>query len=481
MNNYTKRTKVVCTIGPASNNEETLTKMIEAGMNVARNNFSHGDHESHKNNFDLIRSAASKLNKTVAVLLDTKGPEIRTHLFKDGSCVIEKDSKVIVSINEVEGTPSKFSINYPGLINDVKAGGQILVDDGYLTLDIEKVDTAKGEIHCVAKNSHQVKDRRGINVPNTVLNMPFISDKDKSDIEFGADQDVDFIAASFVRRASDVKEIREILKAKKNTTIQIISKIENLEGIENIDEIIEESDGIMVARGDLGVEVPYSEVPFMQKMMIEKCQRAGKIVITATQMLESMQNNPRPTRAEVNDVSNSILDGSDAIMLSGESAGGKYPVESVQTMTNIATRTEQDLDYKSLTARVVNDTKGDETTNAIAISSDRITQDLELDAIVCPSFSGKTARAISRLRPNTNIIAVVPTEKVARSLAINFAITPIVSKDICATLEELETTVVNLAVEKLGLKKGSRVLVTAGMPIGQVGSTNMIKIVDIKK
>ncbi|MFR3816529.1 MAG: pyruvate kinase, partial [Turicibacter sp.] len=338
-----KNTKMICTIGPKSESKEMLSKLVDAGMNCVRCNFSHGDHAEQKARMDLIREINKEKGTHVAVLLDTKGPEIRTHLFENGGVDLVAGQTVRVAMNEVLGTAEKFSITYPGLINDVKVGGTILVDDGYVELTVNELDQANQEIVCTVKNSAFVKDRRGINVPGAKLNMPFISEKDRADMIFGCEMQVDYIAASFVRRAEDVLAIREIFAEQGNTHTQIIAKIENQEGVDNMDSILEVVDGIMVARGDLGVEVPAEEVPLIQKEIIAKCNAAGKIVVTATQMLESMQKNPRPTRAEVSDVANAIFDGSDAIMLSGESAAGQYPLEAVETMARIARRTEQAL------------------------------------------------------------------------------------------------------------------------------------------
>ena len=336
-----KKTKIVCTIGPASESVETLVQLIEAGMNVCRLNFSHGDHDEHLARIKNIREASQITGKMVAILLDTKGPEIRTHNMKDGIVSLVSGETVRISMTEVEGTKEKFSISYEGLINDVVVGNHILLDDGLVDLEVTDLDTANGEIVTVVKNSGILKNKKGVNVPGVSTNLPGITDKDAADIIFGIEHDVDYIAASFVRRASDVLAISEILEKHDATNIQIIPKIENQEGIDNIDEILKVSHGLMVARGDLGVEIPTEEVPIAQKMLIEKCNRLGKPVITATQMLDSMQRNPRPTRAEAGDVANAIFDGTDAVMLSGETAAGDYPVEAVTTMATIAIRAEE--------------------------------------------------------------------------------------------------------------------------------------------
>src|SRR5699024_8830852 len=343
-----RKTKIVCTIGPASESVETLTQLIDAGMNVARLNFSHGDFEEHGNRIKNIREAAAKTGQTVAILLDTKGPEIRTGKFKHGQTIIEKEQEVAISMEEVEGTNELFSITYTGLYDDVHVGSKILIDDELLELEVIALDEDTRLIHTKALNSGEVSNNKGVNVPNVSVNLPGMTEKDASDIEFGIRQGVDFIAASFIRRQSDVLEIRNLLEKHGAPNMHIISKIENQEGVDHIDSILEACDGVMVARGDLGVEIPAEDVPLVQKDLISKCNAAGKPVITATQMLDSMQRNPRPTRAEASDVANAIFDGTDAIMLSGETAAGDYPVEAVQTMNDIALKAETRLDHKLL-------------------------------------------------------------------------------------------------------------------------------------
>ena len=343
-----KRTKIVCTIGPASESEEMLEKLMRAGMNVARLNFSHGSHDEHRARIETIRKVANKLNLNIGILLDTKGPEIRTHNMKDGLITLEKGTKVSVSMTEVEGTPEMFSVTYENLINDVHEGSFILLDDGLIELQVEEIDHSAGQVHCKVLNTGELKNKKGVNLPGVSVNLPGITEKDADDIRFGIDQDVDFIAASFVRRSSDVLEIRKILEEANHHTISIIPKIENQEGIDNIDEILAVSDGLMVARGDMGVEIPPETVPIVQKELIRKCNKLGKPVITATQMLDSMQRNPRATRAEASDVANAIYDGTDAVMLSGETAAGSYPEEAVKAMHNIAVAAEQAQDYKKL-------------------------------------------------------------------------------------------------------------------------------------
>ncbi|MCI2771863.1 pyruvate kinase [Staphylococcus warneri] len=468
-----RKTKIVCTIGPASESEEMLEKLMNAGMNVARLNFSHGSHEEHKGRIDTIRKVAKRLNKTVAILLDTKGPEIRTHNMKDGIIELEKGKEVIVSMTEVEGTPEKFSVTYDNLINDVQVGSYILLDDGLVELQVKDIDHDKGEVKCDILNSDELKNKKGVNLPGVKVNLPGITDKDADDIRFGIKEDVDFIAASFVRRPSDVLDIREILEQEK-ANITIFPKIENQEGIDNIEEILEVSDGLMVARGDMGVEIPPEKVPMVQKDLIRKCNKLGKPVITATQMLDSMQRNPRATRAEASDVANAIYDGTDAVMLSGETAAGLYPEEAVKTMRNIAVSAEAAQDYKKLLS---DRTKLVETSlvNAIGISVAHTALNLNVKAIVAATESGSTARTISKYRPHSDIIAVTPSEKTARQCAIVWGVYPVV-KEGRKNTDALLNNAVATAVETERVQNGDLIIITAGVPTGEKGTTNMMKI-----
>ncbi|MBP3904448.1 pyruvate kinase [Turicibacter sp.] len=472
-----KNTKMICTIGPKSEPKEMLSKLVDAGMNCIRCNFSHGDHAEQKNRMDLIREINKEKGTHVAILLDTKGPEIRTHLFENGGVELVAGQTVRVAMNEVLGTAEKFSITYPGLINDVKVGGTILVDDGYVELTVNELDQANQEIVCTVKNSAFVKDRRGINVPGAKLNMPFISEKDRADMIFGCEMQVDYIAASFVRRAEDVLAIREIFAEQGNTHTQIIAKIENQEGVDNMDSILEVVDGIMVARGDLGVEVPAEDVPLIQKEIIAKCNAAGKIVITATQMLESMQKNPRPTRAEVSDVANAIFDGTDAIMLSGESAAGQYPLEAVETMARIARRTEQALDHQEIIARAMASSSRD-VASAMGLAVADTVEDLGAQAVIACTQSGATARAISKYRPSAPVIAATSCEKTATSLALYWGVQPVVVAE-TANTDELLKTAATVATEVAGLEAGETAVVTAGLPAGE-GNTNLMHIHEVK-
>ncbi|MGD7021434.1 pyruvate kinase [Rossellomorea vietnamensis] len=469
-----RKTKIVCTIGPASESVEQLTQLIEAGMNVARLNFSHGDHEEHGARIQNIRTAAEKTGKTVGILLDTKGPEIRTNNMENGSLELEKGSEVIVSMTEVLGTTEKFSVTYESLIDDVHEGSKILLDDGLIGLEVISLDKSAGEIKTKVLNSGTLKNKKGVNVPGVSVNLPGITEKDANDIKFGIEQGVDFIAASFVRRASDVLEIHQLLEDHNAGNIQIIPKIENQEGVDNIDEILEVSDGLMVARGDLGVEIPAEEVPLVQKALIKKCNVLGKPVITATQMLDSMQRNPRPTRAEASDVANAIFDGTDAIMLSGETAAGAYPVESVQTMHNIASRAETALDFEDILSIRSKDS-GHNMTDAIGQSVAHTAINLSVNAIVAPTESGHTAKMISKYRPKAPIIAVTANDSVSRKLALAWGVYPQMGRRVSTTDEMLEMAVEESVNSGL-ITHGDRIIITAGVPIGESGTTNLMKI-----
>ncbi|WP_456278026.1 pyruvate kinase [Bacillus sp. AK128] len=467
-----RKTKIVCTIGPASESVEKLVQLIEAGMNVARLNFSHGDFEEHGARIKNIREAAKQTGKTIGILLDTKGPEIRTHTFENGSAELVAGQKVMVSMEEVVGTATRFSISYPGLIHDVEVGSRILLDDGLIELKV--IGKGNNEIETEILNSGTIKNKKGVNVPNVKVNLPGMTEKDANDIRFGVEQGVDFIAASFVRRASDVLEIRELLEENKASHIHIVPKIENQEGVDNIEEILEVSDGLMVARGDLGVEIPAEEVPLVQKELIRRCNALGKPVITATQMLDSMQRNPRPTRAEASDVANAIFDGSDAIMLSGETAAGQYPVEAVQTMNNIASRAEQALDFKEILQNRSR-LSGPTITDAIGQSVAHTALNLNASAIVTPTESGHTARMISKYRPKAPIIAVTSEESVSRKLALVWGVTAQMGEKATTTDEMLDLSVQESINTGL-VKYGDTIVITAGVPVGESGTTNIMKV-----
>lgn len=469
-----KKTKIVCTIGPASETVETLVELMNAGMNVCRLNFSHGDFEEHGNRIKNIREAAKITGKRVAILLDTKGPEIRTHDMAGGQKIlIAKDSTVRIAMSQVEGTPEKFSVSYEELINDVQAGSHILLDDGLIDLEVVEIDKAANEIVTKAKNEGLLGSKKGVNVPGASINLPGITAKDAADIEFGIENDVDFIAASFVRRPSDVLEITRILDKHDATHIQIISKIENQEGIDNLDDILKVSHGLMVARGDLGVEIPTEEVPVAQKLMIKKCNELGKVVITATQMLDSMQKNPRPTRAEASDVANAIYDGTDAIMLSGETAAGDYPIEAVQTMRNIAIRTEEALvDQDAFALKAYNNT---DMTEAIGQSVGHTARNLNIKTIVAATESGHTARMISKYRPKSDIVAITFDERKARGLSLVWGVHPTVAEKPAST-DDMFTLATDVSLSAGFASEGDLILITAGVPVGERGTTNLMKI-----
>jgi len=469
-----RKTKIVCTIGPASESVEKLVELINSGLNVCRLNFSHGDFEEHGARIVNIREAAKQTGKTVGILLDTKGPEIRTNTMENGAIELEEGAEIIVSMTEVVGTNEKFSITYPGLIDDVHVGSKILLDDGLIGLEVLDVNKTDGEIKTKVLNPGTLKNKKGVNVPNVSVNLPGITEKDANDIVFGIEQGIDFIAASFVRRASDVLEIRELLEKHNAAHIQIISKIENQEGVDNIKEILEVSDGLMVARGDLGVEIPAEEVPLVQKDLIKQCNALGKPVITATQMLDSMQRNPRPTRAEASDVANAIFDGTDAIMLSGETAAGSYPVEAVQTMHSIASRAEQALNYSEILQQRSKQV-GPSITDAIGQSVVHTALNLNASAIVAPTESGYTAKIVSKYRPQSPIVAVAANDSVARRLSLVWGVTPVVGERV-STIDDMLDHAVNDAVKTGVVAHGDLVVITAGVPVGESGATNLMKV-----
>ncbi|PGS54728.1 pyruvate kinase [Bacillus sp. AFS041924] len=467
-----RKTKIVCTIGPASESVEKLVELINAGMNVARLNFSHGSHEEHAARIRSIREASEKTGRTVAILLDTKGPEIRTLDFEGGQAELKTGNEVIITTEPVVGTAEKFAVSYEGLIDDVHIGSRILIDDGLIGLEVIGIEG--NEIRTKVLNSGLVKNKKGVNVPNVRVNLPGITEKDISDIEFGIEQNVDFIAASFVRKASDVLEIRELLGKHGADYIQIIPKIENQEGIDNIDEILEVSDGLMVARGDMGVEIPPEEVPIVQKLLIKKCNNLGKPVITATQMLDSMQRNPRPTRAEASDVANAILDGTDAIMLSGETAAGSYPVESVSMMNSIALRIEKSLQYEELFKKRQRENKGT-ITDAIGQSVAATALNLKVAAIIAPTESGHTAKMISKYRPKAPILAITSDIRICRRLTLVWGVQTEYRVRANSTDEMLQHAM-EAAQDAKFVSNGDTVIITAGIPVGETGMTNMMKI-----
>ena len=464
-----KKTKIVCTLGPSSNTPEIIEKMIKAGMNVARFNFSHGSHEEHKQRIDMVRAASQKLGIPVALLLDTKGPEIRLGKFKNGSIMMEAGKDFTLTARDIEGDETIASMNYKELPQDVKAGDHILLSDGLVNLEVVSVDGE--DIHTKILNSGKMSDRKRVAVPGIAINLPAVSETDAADIEFGCRMNMDWIAASFIQRGKDVLTIRKILE-KHDSHMKIISKIECQAAVNNIDDIIKMSDGIMVARGDLGVEVPAEEVPMLQKVLIHKCQAAGKPVITATQMLESMCNNPRPTRAETSDVANAILDGTDAIMLSGETAGGLYPIEAVETMARVATFTESNFTPKSYEDV---DAESTTTTESIGKAVVKIAKDLHAAAIIASTERGGTAQMISKFRPACPIVAVSPHEAIVRRLQLNLGVQAVTGKEANDT-DAVVDNAIFAALDNDLIKAGDLVVLTAGVPVAKAGSTNMIRV-----
>lgn len=467
-----RKTKIICTLGPATDQPGVLKQVALAGMDVARFNFSHGSYEEHGERYKLLCQVREEVGRPIAALLDTKGPEIRLRDFANGKEYLEKGQTFTLTTREVKGTKDIVSISYSGLPKDVKIGTRVLIDDGLIEMIVE--EKTETDIVCKVLNEGPVSNKKGVNVPDTRLSMPYLSEKDKEDIIFAVKMGYDFIAASFVRSAADVFEVRRILSENNNDTIRIISKIENKEGVDNIDEIIEASDGIMIARGDMGVEIPGEEVPVIQKMIIKKMCKAGKQVITATQMLDSMMKNPRPTRAEISDVANAIFDGSGAIMLSGETAAGKYPVEAVTMMSKIAERTEKAIDYKKR-FRVMDSKEHATVREAISHATVMTAHDLDAEAIVSVTMSGSTARRVSKYRPDSPILGCSSNDQVLRQLNLAWGVIPV-------KIEAKEDTfeLFNHAIEegkKAGhLEDGNIAVITAGIPLGLEGSTNMIKV-----
>ena len=466
-----RKTKIICTLGPSTDKDGVLRELIANGMNVARFNFSHGSHEEHKGRLDLLKSLREELGKPVAALLDTKGPEIRLKDFKNGTEMLEAGQTFTLTTRDVEGTKEICSITYKDLPHDVAPGGTIMLDDGLIKLQIQTVNDT--DIVCTVLNNGKIKNKKGVNVPGVHLSMPYMSQRDKDDIIFGIEQGFDFIAASFVRTAQDVYEIRNLLN-EYDSNIRIIAKIENREGVNNIDSILAAADAVMVARGDLGVEIDFTELPGIQKTIIDRSFSFGKPIVTATQMLDSMMVNPRPTRAEISDVANAIYDGTSAIMLSGETAAGAYPVEALKTMSAIAERTEQEGHY--LRGRLMEPNTGkisvsDATAHAACLTA----KDVNAAAIVTVSESGTTARLLSKYRPQQPIIACVMREQVQRQLSLSWGITPLMMSLAHSTDELIEMSTA-LAKENGYLHNGELAVVTAGVPVGVSGTTNMIKI-----
>lgn len=477
-----KKTKIICTMGPNADKRETLKALVENGMDIARFNFSHGDHEEQKARFDLLKSVRDEMKKPIAILLDTKGPEIRTGLLENGGKVVLKEGEeFILTSKEIKGNEKMVYQTYSQLAKDVKPGNTILIDDGLIGLEVKEI--RGGDIVCTVRNGGELGQRKGINVPNVRVNLPGITKKDRDDIIFGIEQGIDFIAASFVRDAEAVKEIRAILKEHNAEHVDIIAKIENSEGIENIDKIVSAADGIMVARGDMGVEIPAYEVPHVQKMIVEKCNQKYKPVIIATQMLDSMIRNPRPTRAEVTDVANAIREGADAIMLSGETAMGKYPVEALKMMAQIAESTEQYLDYDMMPE--YRTLRGDaNVSSAVGVAAVRTATNLEADCIVTPTMSGQTARLMANFRPKQPIYAVTPNAWAQRKMQIYWGVTPLRGYEEDTT-EHIISHAMYVVKREGYVREGDMVVFTAGDPAtnmvkGKGAMTNMMHVIQAK-
>lgn len=469
-----RKTKIICTIGPASEGEEKLKELMLAGMNVARFNFSHGTHEEQLVKYNKVLKVREEVGLPVATLLDTKGPEIRLRDFEGGKVELQAGQLFVLTTDEVMGNAQKASITYKNLINDISVGTTILIDDGLIEMVVEEMTA--NNIICRVINGGFVSNHKGVNVPGAILSMPYISDVDRADILFGIEQGFDFLAASFARTKEDILEVRQILD-EHNCKMQIIAKIENMQGINNLEEILEVSDGIMVARGDMGVEVAMEEVPVLQKKMIKMAVAKGKHVITATQMLESMIKNPRPTRAEATDIANAIYDGTTAIMLSGESAAGLYPVEAVKTMARIAERAEQDIDYRSRMARGHGDAS--DITTAISYATCSVAMDLNAAAIITVTMSGFTANMIARYKPGCSIIGCAVDERVCRQLNLLWGVNPLTLKEE-EDAEELFQDAVEMSKQAGLIKSGDTVVITAGVPLRIAGRTNMIRVVEVE-
>ena len=477
-----KKTKIVCTMGPNSNDLDVMRKLVQEGMDIARFNFSHGDHEEQKARMDALKKIRQEEGKHIAILLDTKGPEIRTGLLKDGQKVqLVEGETFVLTTEEIEGDSKRVSITYEGLVEDAQIGGKILIDDGLIELKVEDI---KGkDIICKIINGGELGQRKGVNVPNVPIRLPAITEKDKEDIRFGAQQDIDFIAASFVRNADCIREIKALLRECGAPYTPVIAKIENAEGIENLDEILEVADGIMVARGDLGVEIPAEQVPYIQKMMIRKCKEMYKPVITATQMLDSMMRNPRPTRAEVTDVANAIYDGTDAVMLSGETAQGKYPLEALRMMVQICENTESHLDHEEILSKMEKQ-RMKNTSSALGYATVSAAMNLDAKCILVPTGSGATARVISKFQPEMDVLAVSPNARALRRMQMYWGVRPYESMQF-ETTEAICGNAIAVAKEKNYVETGDVTVLTAGIPSPHVGGfdygvSNMMRIVTIE-
>ena len=466
-----RKTKIICTMGPAVDNEEMLRALMLTGMDAARFNFSHGTHESHLATLNKVRRIRDELGAAVATILDTKGPEIRIKTFENGPVTLREGDKFTLTTRDVPGDAGIVSVTYADLHKELESGCRVLIDDGLIELTVDGIQGQ--DIACTVRSGGVLSNNKSINIPGVSIHLPSLTEKDRDDLRFAAEQDFDFVAASFVRKASDVEDIRACLRECGGEHIRIISKIENREGVDNLEEIIAASDGLMVARGDLGVEIPAYEVPILQKRMIKETSMAGKPVITATQMLDSMIRNPRPTRAEVSDVANAVFDGTSCVMLSGETASGKHPVEAVQTMVDTINAAEQATDYWGRFRRF-EFTPGRSINDAVTHTCCQTAMDLEADAILTPTQTGHTARMIARFRPACPIVALTTTERARRQLAISWGVQPLLAGYVDST-DRLFSMCVQSALKEGAVQSGQMVVITAGVPIGRAGSTNLIK------
>ena len=467
-----KKTKIVCTMGPACRNEATLTKMALAGMNVARLNFSHGDYEEHKKNIDLIKKVREKLNIPLPIMLDTKGPELRIKTFKDHKITLKEGDPFAFTTDDIEGDQSKVSVSYKEIVDDLEPGDTILLNNGLLVFKVTEVTST--DVHTEVIVGGDLSDKKSMFFPGKTLSLKYLSEQDKNDILFGIEQGIDFIACSFTSKAQDILDIRQLLEENGNPDIDLIAKIESRSGVNNIDEILDVANGIMVARGDLGVEVPYEELPQIQKMLIDKCRLASKRCITATEMLESMINQPRPTRAEISDVANAVYDGTSAVMLSGETAGGKYPVQAVEAMARICTETEKHLKTRYDEERPTIQSP----TDALSHSACVLAEDIGAKAIVVCSRSGGTARLVSRFRPNIDIIGMTIEPMSYRKLALSWGVIPMLAEEF-DSMDVLFYYAKQAAISSGLVKKGDRIVITGGNPNGKSGNSNVINIVQI--
>ena len=466
-----RKTKIICTVGPACSDEATLTEMLKAGMNVARLNFSHGVHEDHLSRIRLIRKVSEKLKIPVAIMLDTKGPEYRIRKFKDGKVTLKEGDRFTFTVSEVEGDETKVSVNYKNLAGELNKGDTILLNNGLLSFEVEQIKA--DDIICKVINGGELSDNKSMSFPGKVLKQKYLSEQDKKDLLFGIENDVDYIACSFVSGKQDLLDIKNFLNEHDAKGIELIAKIENQSGVDNIEEICEECDGIMVARGDMGVEISFEQLPAIQKKLITKCRLLGKRVITATEMLESMINNPRPTRAEASDVANAVYDGTSAVMLSGETAAGKYPVLAVSTMARIAEQTEMSIHYEKRFLK--SDFIIRNTVDAVSHATCGMSIDLGAKAIVVCTLSGSTARMVSRFRSPVDILAVTTNEKTCRKLALSWGVTPVMC-DVFDSTDVLFFTAKKLAEKTFGLSKGDKIVITGGMTNGVSGNTNILKV-----